>query len=54
MPDGPADNLPPGWLPFEDDTGDWYYYNETTQETTWDKPQLPKAASKPPAKPAAK
>ena len=41
-PPPPADNpLPAGWEVFEsDDTpGEYYYYNASTQETTWERPK---------------
>jgi len=35
------DNLPPGWFTAVDqDSGDTYYCNEATGETTWDKPTM--------------
>ena len=40
--------LPPNWWAYTSDDGT-YYYNELTQETTWDKPQI---ASKPTPAPA--
>ncbi|KAL7543111.1 hypothetical protein ACHAWF_009460 [Thalassiosira exigua] len=34
-----GDQLPPGWIALEDaDSGDTYYLNEKTMETTWDRP----------------
>ena len=40
-------NLLPGWEAFQTDEGEWYYYHEGREETTWDKPEAPKAAPKP-------
>ena len=34
----------PGWEAFQTDEGEWYYYHEGREETTWDKPEAPKAA----------
>jgi len=44
--------LPPGWEAFTADDGDEYYYNESTNETTWDRPEVPKPPSAPAAPPA--
>ncbi|KAL7526945.1 hypothetical protein ACHAXR_003196 [Thalassiosira sp. AJA248-18] len=44
--DIPADenNLPPGWFAaIDEDSGDQYYCNELTGETTWDPPAIPAA-----------
>ena len=30
--------LPPGWVALEDAEGDFYYWNESTGETTWSRP----------------
>jgi len=36
------DDLPPGWIAVVDpDSGDTYYVNEATGETTWDRPSSP-------------
>lgn len=36
-------DLPPDWIALEDpDSGDVYYANEVTGETTWDRPKVPK------------
>ena len=32
-------NLLPGWEAFQTDEGEWYYYHEGREETTWDKPE---------------
>eukprot|EP00743_Colponemidia_sp_Colp-15_P007507 GILK01008114.1.p1 GENE.GILK01008114.1~~GILK01008114.1.p1 ORF type:complete len:750 (-),score=75.21 GILK01008114.1:177-2426(-) len=32
------DGLPPSWKAYQTETGQTYYYNDTTQETTWTKP----------------
>ena len=32
--------LPPGWMPVTTEDGDTYYYNEATNETTWEVPGL--------------
>jgi len=34
----PGPELPPGWEEFADDDGVPYYYNPSTQETTWTRP----------------
>lgn len=40
--DDGSDGLPPGWITLEDpDSGDTYYANENTGETTWDRPAAP-------------
>ena len=40
--DNDDDDLPPGWFTAVDqDSGDTYYCNEATGETTWDKPTMP-------------
>ena len=44
---GEDKNLLPGWEAFQTDEGEWYYYHEGREETTWDKPEAPKAAPKP-------
>jgi hypothetical protein len=31
-------HLPPGWLEFETDDGNVYYYNALTEETVWELP----------------
>ena len=36
-----APALPPGWAAIADASGNTYYYNESTQETTWVQPQDP-------------
>ena len=46
-------NLLPGWEAFQTDEGEWYYYHEGREETTWDKPEAPKAAPKPAPRAAA-
>lgn len=33
-----SDGLPPNWYKYTTETGEAYYYNNETQETTWDKP----------------
>lgn len=39
---GTSDALPPGWVALNDaGSGNTYYANETTGETTWDRPQVP-------------
>jgi protein transport protein SEC31 len=39
---GSSDALAPGWIAFQDPTsGNMYYANETTGETTWDMPKAP-------------
>ena len=30
--------LPPGWLQFETDDGNVYFYNALTEQTTWEFP----------------
>ena len=58
-PPAPApDQLPPGWMEVQDpSSGRMYYYNQNTQETTWDKPAppapAPVAPKPPPPAPAA-
>lgn len=48
---GGGDELPPGWVALQDPTsGMTYYANQTTGETTWDRPQPPAPA--PVAQPA--
>jgi len=40
--------LPPGWMEFQDPaSGQYYYANQTTGETTWDRPQMPIAVPQP-------
>ena len=34
-------DLPVGWVELYTDAGEAYYYNEATQETTWDRPSAP-------------
>ena len=50
---GEDKNLLPGWEAFQTDEGEWYYYHEGREETTWDKPEAPKAAPKPAPRAAA-
>lgn len=53
-----SDGLPPNWFAYKTETGEEYFYNTVTQETTWDKPRQnlppPMPASMPPALPAAR
>jgi protein transport protein SEC31 len=43
-----ANALPPGWMALQDPaSGQYYYANQTTGETTWDRPQMPIATPKP-------
>lgn len=40
LTNGPSQNLPPGWFAATDaHSGDEYYVNEHTGETTWDRPE---------------
>ena len=33
--------LPPNWTEYKTESGEKYYYNSVTQETTWDRPVAP-------------
>ena len=40
--------LPPGWMALQDPaSGQYYYANQTTGETTWDRPHVPLVVSQP-------
>mmetsp|Transcript_28205 Transcript_28205/g.60348 ORF Transcript_28205/g.60348 Transcript_28205/m.60348 type:complete len:905 (+) Transcript_28205:1528-4242(+) len=48
--DDKDEHLPPGWLAVLDpDSGDHYYVNESTGETTWDHPGTPAGQNKTPS-----
>jgi protein transport protein SEC31 len=43
-----SDELPPGWVGLHDaSSNNWYYANEATGETTWERPQLTISARSP-------
>jgi protein transport protein SEC31 len=43
-----SDELPPGWVALYDaSSNNWYFANEATGETTWDRPQLTISARSP-------
>jgi len=51
MADPAGNQLPPGWLEVLSDEGELYFWNEITNETTWERPAMPKAVPQKPHKP---
>ncbi len=39
-PVDPHDGLPPGWIARRDDRGNWFYVDENTGRSQWERPQF--------------
>lgn len=46
-----SSTLPPDWVSVQADDGDTYYWNQVTDETTWERPTMPVPAKQVPKKP---